>query len=135
MSCGQRRHEEDDVPIKPPRPNLNKLSIEMLADAFTVEESPPRSGKVFAIYGQKTTLNMLSDFLKAVRPEDPREQLWSRPFVVSAKVPASAIVLGCVEASHDVGPEDFVLALNRGLEPAACGSWDAGVWGTLLRLT
>ena len=78
---------------------------------------------------------MLSDFLKAVRPEDPREQLWFRPFVVSPKVPVSSIILGCVEASHDVGPDDFMRAINLCLSPLPGGTWDTGVWGTLLQLT
>jgi hypothetical protein len=112
-------------------PNLNKLSIKLLGDSFTVA----RDGQVFAVYGELDTLDILRAFLVSLQ-RDHHGTLWGKPLVVSPKVPRSSIVLGCMASSRRGPlPEDFVDALADALrahigEPRA----RRAVWGTMLRL-
>lgn len=118
-------------------PNLNKLSIQLLADAFAVEEASPRDGQVIAIYGRRETIDTIQAWLLSLK-RDNFGTIFGKPFVVSPKVPESSIVLGCVEQGRGPYPEDFPAALNDALDSLTPSKQMKGrgpVWGTVLRLT
>ena len=74
---------------------LNKLSIELLADAFTAVEIV--SHFPFAVIGQEQTLKILRRFLLAMRlaKKDGRVTLWSCPLIQDEGIDPGCIVLGC----------------------------------------
>ena len=112
-------------------PSLNKLSIELLADAFTREEV--QGGRVFAVFGCEKTLTTLRLFLKALKRNDGT--LFGMPLVCSEIVPASEIILGAVCGGRWPQAHDFTTALESGLalEERSDGVIPT-VWGRRLRL-
>lgn len=92
---------------------LNLLSMKLLSDAFAREET--LGGQVFAVYGQKETLDTLRAFLKALR-KDETGSLFGKPLIMTAKAAPGSLVLGCTDTYRDVKPDDFVAAKNTILE-------------------
>ena len=74
---------------------LNKLSIELLANAFSAVEIA--SHFPFAVVGQEQTLKTLRKFLLAmgIAPKEGRITLWGCPLIQDVGTTAGCIVLGC----------------------------------------
>ena len=74
---------------------LNKLSVELLANAFTEVEIAQHFP--FAVIGQKLTLKSLRKFLLAmgVARKEGRVTLWGCPLIQDEGVAHGCLVLGC----------------------------------------
>jgi hypothetical protein len=97
-------------------PQLNKLSIELLVNAFTAAEGNFYGYFVFAVLGRIQTLKPLSRFIRAMRlPNSGFGSLWGCPLIQEPSIQESSIILACGQRKLP-GLSDFSHALTQVLE-------------------
>jgi hypothetical protein len=90
---------------------LNKLSIEYLANAFSWVEC--HEAYVFAIFGREEVISTVDKFLAAVRVREHKRECFGAPMVVDDRVREDAIVLGARRGSART--PDFDAAMGNAL--------------------
>lgn len=87
---------------------LNKLSIELLANAFTEQEK--KVGHVFVLLGLQETVVRIREFWRVMvsaHPDGLALTIWGRPLLVSNDVPVGQLVLGVHEGGRSTMLLDF----------------------------
>lgn len=110
---------------------LNKLSLELLASAFAVEEV---HGTVFAVFAHSDTIKTIQGFMSVIK-EGPSPTLFGATYVAVPSVDKGSIVLGISRDGRGPAPtiEDFPKALQNRMAPDNYRP-DGDVWSRLLSL-
>lgn len=111
---------------------LNKLSIEYLAEAFTQEEA--KGAWVFAVFGRQEVIKTLQWFMKGMSRSQDGATCFGATYIVSDRVPEGYVVLGA-RVDQFTHMKDFEVALATGLsERPKFLPGERAVWGQLLSL-